>query len=613
MIIRVKVSRAENLSYFGCVAGDIVNIEIEEYVAGVVASEIGNSHIEACKAQAIAARTFAMNYVGDDKYITDQSSTHQAFRASRWDASQYPNANEAAALTAGMVLTYDGKPLKTCSYSSSNGGRTTSSEERWGGYRPYLIAQDDPWDAAACAERTAAGKSITKGHGVGMSQYGAAWAANHGIGYREILGFYYVGAKIAANFGKDDESEMAENTSTTETKPGSSLAAAWAADDKARAEFEEAQKQNARIKEPFTNEHFVAFLKEMVGRPYWYGTCVYKCTNSLRTRKAKQYPSHYKDNRTVTYNKHIAAKEVCADCIGAAKGYAWTNGGEGVVEAIGNDNSITSKYGSNKCPDKGANSMFAYAKDKGMPWGAISTIPEIPGLAVTFSGHVGYYIGNGKVIEFKGFSYGCKETALSAGKWTHWYILPFIDYGTDANTDTPAQGSTTEPIKYTLGSRLLKRGSKGDDVAHLQSILAGMGYDLGTYGEKNDGVDGSYGEKTEKAVKRFQSFAQIEVDGKYGSITHKALMGVLDDITKGENDGADDDTPVIPAGKYVVATGDSVNVRSGPATTYKVLTRVNKGDIMPYVATAEALGWHAVEINGKIGWISGKYTEVKEG
>ena len=581
MIIRVKVSRVENLSYFGCIAGDIVNIDIEEYVAGVVASEIGNSHIEACKAQAIAARTFAMNYVGDDKYITDQSSTHQAFRASRWDASQYPNANEAAALTAGMVLTYDGKPLKTCSYSSSNGGRTTSSEERWGGYRPYLIAQDDPWDAAACAERTAAGKSITKGHGVGMSQYGAAWAANHGIGYREILDFYYPGTAIATNYGKEESNmETAEN----------------------------------RTLVPFTNEHFVAFMKEMVGRPYWYGTCIYKCSNSLLSRKAKQYPSHYGDSRTATYKKHIAAKEVCADCIGAAKGYAWTNGGEGVVEAIGNDNSITSKYGSNKCQDKGANSMFAYAKDKGMPWGAISTIPEIPGLAVTFSGHVGYYIGNGKVIEFKGFSCGCKETVLSAGKWTHWYMLPFIDYGTDADTDTPAQGSTTEPIKYTLGSRLLKRGSKGDDVAHLQSILAGMGYDLGTYGDKNDGVDGSYGEKTEKAVKRFQSFAQIEVDGKYGSITHKALMGVLDDITKGENDGADDDdTPVIPAGKHVVATGDSVNVRSGPATTYKVLTRVNKGDIMPYVATAEALGWHAVEVGGKIGWISGKYTEVKEG
>ena len=584
MIIRVKVSRAENLSYFGCVAGDIVNIEIEEYVAGVVASEIGNSHIEACKAQAIAARTFAMNYVGDDKYITDQSSTHQAFRTSRWDAEKYPNANDAAAQTAGMVLTYNGDILKTCSYSSSNGGRTTSSQERWGGVRPYLIAQDDPWDAAACAEREEAGQSITKGHGVGMSQYGAAWAARNGIGYREILDFYYPGTKIATNYGETDVAETEEEMSNTTNR--------------------------ALI--PFTNEHFVAFLREMVGRPYWYGTCVYKCSNSLLTRKAKQYPSHYKDERTATYKKHIAAKEVCADCIGAAKGYAWTNAGDGVVEAIGNDKSITSKYGSNKCPDKGANSMFAYAKDKGMPWGTIGTIPEIIGLAVTFSGHVGYYVGNGKVIEFKGFKYGCKETNLSAGKWTHWYMLPFIDYG-DADTETPVQ---TAPVKYSLGERLLKNGSKGDDVAHLQRILVNdMGYDLGDYGDNKDGVDGDYGDKTVKAVKRFQTFAQIEVDGKYGSITHKALMGVLDDITKGEDDEQKETEPEVtaPAGKHVYVTGDNVNVRSGPATTYKVITRVTKGDTMPYVATAEASGWHAAEINGKIGWISGKYTEVKEG
>ena len=480
MIIRVKLSRAENLNYFGCVAGDIVNIEIEEYVAGVVASEIGNSHIEACKAQAIAARTFAMNYVGDDKYITDQSSTHQAFRASRWDASQYPNANEAAALTAGMVLTYDGKPLKTCSYSSSNGGRTTSSEERWGGYRPYLIAQDDPWDAAACAERTAAGKSITKGHGVGMSQYGAAWAANHGIGYREILGFYYVGAKIAANYGKDDESEMTENTTN-------------------------------RVLIPFSNEHFVAFLKEMVGRPYWYGTCIYKCTNSLRTRKAKQYPSHYKDNRTATYNKHIAAKEVCADCIGAAKGYAWTNGGEGVVEAIGNDNSITSKYGSNKCPDKGANSMFTYAKGKGCRWGVISTLPEIVGLALHKSGHVGYYVGGGYAVEWKGFAYGCVKTKVAGRGWTHWYELPFIHYG-DSDVTIPAQSA--EETVYVLGDRLLKKGSKGADVTALQGKLIELGYALPKFG-----ADGNFGTETESAVIAFQKAKGLNADGIVGNLT----------------------------------------------------------------------------------------------
>ena len=43
-----------------------------------------------------------------------------------------------------------------------------------------------------------------------------------------------------------------------------------------------------RINTPFTNEHFVAFCEKMVGQPYWYGSVVYKCTENLRARKAKQ-------------------------------------------------------------------------------------------------------------------------------------------------------------------------------------------------------------------------------------------------------------------------------------------------------------------------------------
>ena len=120
-----------------------------------------------------------------------------------------------------------------------------------------------------------------------------------------------------------------------------------------------------RINTPFTNEHFAAFCLSMLSQPYWYGTVVYKCTESLRSRKANQYPSHYKDNRTARYKQDIAAKKVCADCVGGCKGYAWTGGGIGVVEAIGTDKPISSKYGGN-CPDKSANGMFSYAKSKGM-------------------------------------------------------------------------------------------------------------------------------------------------------------------------------------------------------------------------------------------------------
>ena len=134
--------------------------------------------------------------------------------------------------------------------------------------------------------------------------------------------------------------------------------------------------------QPFTGTHFAAFCLSMVGQPYWYGTCLYKCSESLRARKARQYPSHYSSSRTARYRRDAAREKICADCIGGAKGYAWTNGGQGVVDSIGIPGSPRSKYASNNCPDKSANGMFKYAKSQNRPWGAIGTLPETPGLAL---------------------------------------------------------------------------------------------------------------------------------------------------------------------------------------------------------------------------------------
>lgn len=175
-----------------------------------------------------------------------------------------------------------------------------------------------------------------------------------------------------------------------------------------------------RIMIPFTNEHFAAWCMSMLGQPYWYGTVVYKCTDSLRTRKAKQYPSHYGSSRTARYKDDIAKKKVCADCVGGCKGYAWTNGGQNVVEAIGTDKSISNKYGANGCPDKSANGMFSYAKSKGMAWGTIDTIPDIVGLALHRDGHVGYSVGGGYAVEWRGFNYGCVKTKIAGRGWKYW-------------------------------------------------------------------------------------------------------------------------------------------------------------------------------------------------
>ena len=180
MKIKVKITTAGNMKYYSCEKNTIKEIELEEYVACVVASELGNASIEACKAQAVAARTFAVaRGVLDGKAISDDASKAQAFRAER---NNYKNCNDAAKFTEGLVLKYGGKYCTTY-YCHSNGGRTYSCEEVWGTKRNYLIARKDEWTLASGQKKN--------GHGIGLSQMGCKYAGAHGIDYREILSFYY--------------------------------------------------------------------------------------------------------------------------------------------------------------------------------------------------------------------------------------------------------------------------------------------------------------------------------------------------------------------------------------------------------------------------------------
>lgn len=188
--VKIKMTRAENIAKYGSKA---VEIPIETYLAGVVASEIGESSpVEALRAQAIAARTYAMRYVRAGGTI-DDTTKYQAYRVSV--ASKSPRSVAAIKDTRGQVITYGGSLIQAV-YSSSNQGRSTSSKERWGNEFAYLIAQDDPWDTAWRKEH---GKA-TKAHGVGMSQVGAMWAGANGIGYQAILKFYYPGTKLTTNY-----------------------------------------------------------------------------------------------------------------------------------------------------------------------------------------------------------------------------------------------------------------------------------------------------------------------------------------------------------------------------------------------------------------------------
>lgn len=79
-------------------------------------------------------------------------------------------------------------------------------------------------------------------------------------------------------------------------------------------------------------------------------------------------------------------------------------------------------------------------------------------------------------------------------------------------------GGEPSDLKLPTLTRILRRGSFGDDVAALQKVLNGLGFNAGD-------IDGDFGDNTEKAVRRFQQKSGITVDGEVGPETWKALGG----------------------------------------------------------------------------------------
>ena len=333
----------------------------------------------------------------------------------------------------------------------------------------------------------------------------------------------------------------------------------------------------------FTNEEHAQWLRKQaeLKRPYWYGVYHLPCTEKLLEKKRKQYPAHYGDNRMETYRSHIAAGQVAGDCVnGAIKGAVWSE--------LDRREPI---YRSHDCPDKSADGMFAYCKEQGMEWGSMESMPDEPGVAVRMAGHVGVYVGNGEVVEWRGFRYGCVITKLKERKWLHWYRLPWTEYKKSGQTGAAAQG--------VLGQRLLKRGCTGEDVKMLQELLMMLGYELPEWG-----ADGEYGMETGAAVRAFQVLNGLLIDGEYGEQTHRVMTGLL-----AEREEAEEEADAAQAEKAVLVTGGAVYIRSGAGQEHDILAVVRKGMRLEWAATA-ANGWHAVKSGGLCGWIGPKYTEV---
>lgn len=144
-------------------------MELEEYLAGVLASEVPPTyHREALAAQAVAARSFVLSRIADSlagnipqehhgaMVCTDYSHC-EAWRdmseiKKNWDArfadDYEAKIRNAVSKTSGEYLIYDGKVAKAFFYAMSS-GKTENAAEVWGSALPYLKSVPSRGDIGA--------------------------------------------------------------------------------------------------------------------------------------------------------------------------------------------------------------------------------------------------------------------------------------------------------------------------------------------------------------------------------------------------------------------------------------------------------------------------------
>lgn len=153
-------------------------------------------------------------------------------------------------------------------------------------------------------------------------------------------------------------------------------------------------------------------------------------TEKLISDKAKQLPDWYTAKKQADLRKLIGKGYFAFDCVNLIKGILWGWTGDPNAAYGG------AKYASNNVPDTNADGVIKLCKDVSADFKNI-----LPGEAVWMPGHIGVYIGNGKVIESTPlWSNKVQVTAclnigpingLPERKWDKHGKLPWIEYATN--------------------------------------------------------------------------------------------------------------------------------------------------------------------------------------
>ncbi|WP_163195691.1 stage II sporulation protein D [Clostridium thermarum] len=149
-------------------ANKIVEFDVEEYLPGVLAGEMpANFEMEALKAQAVAARTYAIsrlkslggtgcsNYQGADLCDTIHCQVYmdKDTRMSGWEEDKreelWSKIVSAVKSTERQVLTYNGQLVMRPQYFAASSGRTEDAQTVFGFSEPYLKSVESPGEEIA--------------------------------------------------------------------------------------------------------------------------------------------------------------------------------------------------------------------------------------------------------------------------------------------------------------------------------------------------------------------------------------------------------------------------------------------------------------------------------
>ena len=165
-------------------------MSLEEYLRGVIPQEISpTAPPEALKAQAVAARTFALATLSPygvprHRDIADVCATDHC---QAWTQETFASTDAAVFSTAGQYLKYEDRIANAYYFGHCGGHTNTPAQAGWPGAAPWC----QPVPCLCQPPRP------PYNHGVGMCQDGAVLIAERGYDYISILKHYYTGVSLA--------------------------------------------------------------------------------------------------------------------------------------------------------------------------------------------------------------------------------------------------------------------------------------------------------------------------------------------------------------------------------------------------------------------------------